>query len=93
MGLNIKEFYAGKTVFLTGTTGFVGKVVLEKMLRTLPMIKKIFIMVVKMIINNDHDNHVFEYLTITDHEFSDDFYDNLTAGSELDFYVDLACLG
>ena len=46
-----------------------------------------------MIINNDHDNHVFEYLTITDHEFSDDFYDNLTAGSELDFYVDLACLG
>ena len=45
MGLNIKEFYAGKTIFLTGTTGFVGKVVLEKMLRSLPDIKKIFIMV------------------------------------------------
>ena len=29
------EFYAGKTIFLTGTTGFVGKVVLEKLLRTL----------------------------------------------------------
>ena len=57
------------------------------------MVKKIMIMVVKMIINNDHDNHVFEYLTITDHEFSDDFYDNLTAGSELDFYVDLGRLG
>ena len=45
MGLRIKEFYAGKTIFLTGTTGFVGKVVLEKMIRSLPMIKKIFIMV------------------------------------------------
>ena len=45
MGLGIKEFYAGKTIFLTGTTGFVGKVVLEKMLRSLPDIKKIFIMV------------------------------------------------
>ena len=45
MGLNIKDFYAGKTIFLTGTTGFVGKVVLEKILRSLPMIKKLFIMV------------------------------------------------
>lgn len=45
MSLNIKEFYAGKTIFLTGTTGFVGKVVLEKILRSLPMIKKLFIMI------------------------------------------------
>lgn len=45
MGLGIKEFYEGKTIFLTGTTGFVGKVVLEKILRSLPMIKKLFIMV------------------------------------------------
>ena len=45
------------------------------------MVKIILVMVVKKIINNDHDNHVFEYLTITDHEFSDDFYDNLTAGT------------
>ena len=45
MGLNIKEFYAGKTIFLTGTTGFVGKVVLEKIMRSLPDFKKIFIMV------------------------------------------------
>mgnify|MGYP000321007803 FL=1 len=39
------EFYAGKTIFLTGTTGFVGKVVLEKLLRTLPTFKRLFIMV------------------------------------------------
>ena len=45
MGLGIKEFYDGKTIFLTGTTGFVGKVVLEKILRSLPNIKKLFVMV------------------------------------------------
>jgi len=45
MGLNIKEFYVGRTIFLTGTTGFVGKVVLEKILRSLPMINKLFIMI------------------------------------------------
>ena len=45
MGLEIKQFYEGKTIFLTGTTGFVGKVVLEKFLRSLPNVKKIFLMV------------------------------------------------
>ena len=45
MGLGIKEFYKGKTIFLTGTTGFVGKVVLEKIIRSLPDFKKLFVMV------------------------------------------------
>ena len=34
--LKIKEFYANKTIFLTGCTGFIGKVMLEKILRTIP---------------------------------------------------------
>ena len=45
MGVGIKEFYRGKTIFLTGTTGFVGKVVLEKMLRDLSDFKKLFVMI------------------------------------------------
>lgn len=45
MGLGIKQFYEGKTIFLTGTTGFVGKVVLEKFIRSLPNVKKLFLMV------------------------------------------------
>ena len=45
MGIGIKEFYEGKTIFLTGTTGFVGKVVLEKIIRSLPNFKKLFIMI------------------------------------------------
>ena len=44
-GLGIKEFYAGKTIFLTGVTGFVGKVVLEKFIRLCPDVKKIFVMI------------------------------------------------
>jgi thioester reductase-like protein len=43
--MNIREFYRDKTIFLTGTTGFVGKVVLEKFLRSLPVFRKIFVMV------------------------------------------------
>ena len=45
MKLGIKEFFEGKTILLTGTTGFVGKVVLEKILRSLPGFKKLFVMV------------------------------------------------
>ena len=45
MPVNVENFYKGKTIFLTGTTGFVGKVVLEKFIRSLSSFKKIFIMV------------------------------------------------
>ena len=41
----IKEYYEGKNVLITGTTGFLGKVILEKFLRCVPTINKIFIMI------------------------------------------------
>ncbi|KAF9304976.1 cyclin-dependent kinase inhibitor far1 [Mortierella antarctica] len=41
-----KEFYADNTViFLTGATGFVGKTILEKMLRSFPEITKVYLLV------------------------------------------------
>jgi len=43
--LNLVEFYRGKNIFLTGTTGFVGKVVLEKLLRAIPDFDTIYVMV------------------------------------------------
>lgn len=43
--MNITDFYSDKIIFITGTTGFVGKVVLEKILRSLPDFKRIYIMV------------------------------------------------
>jgi thioester reductase-like protein len=43
--LSIKNFYEGKNVLLTGCTGFLGKVILEKLMRTCPGINKFYIMV------------------------------------------------
>jgi thioester reductase-like protein len=42
--MNIREFYKGKTVLLTGMTGFVGKVILEKFIRELD-VKRIYVMI------------------------------------------------
>lgn len=40
----IVEWYAGKTLFVTGATGFMGKVLLEKLLRSCPDIRCIYIL-------------------------------------------------
>lgn len=43
--LNVRGFYAGKNILLSGCTGFVGKVILEKLFRSCPEINKLYIMV------------------------------------------------
>lgn len=40
----IKSWYAGKTILLTGSTGFIGKVLLEKILRALNDINSIYLL-------------------------------------------------
>jgi len=42
--LSISDFYAEKTIFITGATGFLGKIVIEKLLRDCPLVKKIFLL-------------------------------------------------
>ena len=42
--LSISDFYAQKTVLITGATGFLGKVVMEKLLRACPHVKKIYLL-------------------------------------------------
>jgi alcohol-forming fatty acyl-CoA reductase len=42
--MHFKDFYAGKTLLLSGCTGFLGKMVLEKVLRSLSGVKRIYIM-------------------------------------------------
>ena len=37
------EAFAGRTVLLTGVTGFVGSLVLEQLLRTCPDVRKVFV--------------------------------------------------
>lgn len=41
---DIKEFYRDSTIFITGATGFLGKLAMEKLLRTCSHLNKIFIL-------------------------------------------------
>ena len=43
--LSVPEFYAGKNIFLTGATGFLGKVYIEKLIRCCPDVAGIYCIV------------------------------------------------
>ncbi|XP_077565947.1 fatty acyl-CoA reductase 1 [Stigmatopora nigra] len=42
---SVAEYYAGKNVLITGATGFMGKVLVEKLLRCCPEVKGLFLLV------------------------------------------------
>lgn len=41
---SVQAFYKGKEIFLTGGSGFVGKFVIEKLLRSCPDLRKIYVL-------------------------------------------------
>lgn len=43
--LSIIKFYEDQSIFITGATGGIGKMLLEKLLRTCPKIKEIYLLV------------------------------------------------
>ncbi|CAN7998456.1 unnamed protein product [Ixodes hexagonus] len=43
--LAVQEFYRDKAVLITGVTGFLGKILLEKLLRSCPGIRRIFLLI------------------------------------------------
>jgi nucleoside-diphosphate-sugar epimerase len=45
MPLSVRQFLRGKTILLTGGTGFLGKVVLERLLRAAPEIDRIYLLI------------------------------------------------
>lgn len=42
---NIQEFFKNKSVFITGGTGFLGKLIVNKLIRSCPQIKHIYLLV------------------------------------------------
>nr|CAI5836687.1 unnamed protein product [Callosobruchus analis] len=42
---SIPEYFKGKNVFITGATGFIGKVLIEKLLRSCPEIGNIYVLI------------------------------------------------
>ncbi|XP_075159063.1 fatty acyl-CoA reductase wat-like [Haematobia irritans] len=43
--MSISQFYKDKDIFITGGTGFIGKVLIEKILRSLPHIGKVYVLI------------------------------------------------
>jgi fatty acyl-CoA reductase len=43
--ISIQHFYGGQSVFVTGVTGFMGKVLVEKLLRSCSDIDKIYLLI------------------------------------------------
>lgn len=41
----VAEYYDGKNIFITGGTGFIGKVLIEKLLRSCPNLNKVYLLV------------------------------------------------
>ncbi|KAK9288642.1 hypothetical protein L1049_017102 [Liquidambar formosana] len=44
-GIGVVKFHQGRSYFITGATGFVAKVLIEKLLRTVPNVGKIFVLI------------------------------------------------
>ena len=42
---NVSQFYTGKNVFITGGTGFIGKVLIEKLMRSCPHLNKVYLLI------------------------------------------------
>lgn len=41
----IVDYFAGRDIFITGGSGFMGKALIEKLLRSCPDINKIFVLI------------------------------------------------
>jgi fatty acyl-CoA reductase len=42
--LSIAEFYEGRSIFITGATGFMGKVLVEKIMRSCPGVERLYLL-------------------------------------------------
>lgn len=76
MASNVTELYNGKTVFLTGGTGFVGVCLIEKLLRCMPDLKNIYVLLrpkkgkkIEERLEDIKKNSVYQYMYIRNIDF------------------------
>lgn len=43
--LKVKEFYKDQVILISGCTGYLGKIILEKLIRTCPDFKKVYVLI------------------------------------------------
>ena len=43
--LRVRDFYRDKTLMITGCTGYIGKLMLEKLIRSCPDVKRIYVLI------------------------------------------------
>lgn len=65
----IPEFFATKSILITGATGFLGKVLLEKLLRSCPGIENIYL-IIKSKHGKDPQSRVKDIITSPVCEFN-----------------------
>nr|XP_018903111.1 PREDICTED: putative fatty acyl-CoA reductase CG5065 [Bemisia tabaci] len=74
-GSRIANFFDGRHILITGATGFIGKVLVEKLLRSCPKLSKIYLLMrpkkgvdIQTRLKNLLDTEIFEYLRQTQNE-------------------------
>ncbi|KAJ8688020.1 hypothetical protein QAD02_023815 [Eretmocerus hayati] len=73
----IQKFYVDKSIFITGATGFMGKCLVEKLLRSCPRVKRLYLLMreskklsVEDRLNKYFEDKVFSKLKSLDPDFT-----------------------
>lgn len=86
---SIKDFYAGATVLVTGGSGFLGKAIIEKLMRSCTSVKAVYTLMrskkgvsseerLEHLKNNQVPANQYKYILLSCHYFTHFYYRYLT---------------
>lgn len=68
---SISQYYANKSIFVTGCSGFIGKVLIEKLLRSCPDVDKIYMLMRKGRNGESGQQRLADFITNRIFKFND----------------------